>query len=74
VLVGDQLDLNVARLLDVLLQQDAVVRERVLGLRLGQHVPRPRLLVRVRDAHALAAAACDREGEGEGAGERGAWR
>ena len=55
--VGDQLDLDVARLLDVFLDEHPIVGERRLGLIGRRHEAFPRLAVVVGDAHALAAAA-----------------
>src|SRR5581483_3410390 len=57
VLVAQHLDLDVARVLDELLDEDAVVAEARLGLRAGEREALLGLLRRVGDAHALAAAA-----------------
>ncbi len=55
--VGDQLDLDMARLLDILLDEHAVVGEGGLGLVGRRAEALVRLGVVVGDAHALAAAA-----------------
>ena len=57
VAVGDELDLDVARLLDVFLDEHAIVGERGLGLVGRRAETLARLVVVVGDAHALAAAA-----------------
>src|SRR5690606_16734918 len=56
-LVGQHLDLDVARLLDVLLDEDSLVAERRLGLAARRAEALGDLLLAARDAHALAAAA-----------------
>ena len=55
--VGDQLDLDVARVLDVPLDEDAVVAKRRGGLARREREALPRLLLVPRDPHPLAAAA-----------------
>ena len=57
VLVAQHLDLDVARVLDELLDEHAVVAEARLGLRAGEREALLGLLGAVGDAHALAAAA-----------------
>ncbi len=57
VLVAQHLDLDVAGIDDELLDEDAVVAERSLGLRLGEVEALGDLGRRMRDPHALAAAA-----------------
>ncbi|MEY9505823.1 hypothetical protein ABIE87_005381 [Bradyrhizobium diazoefficiens] len=57
VLVAQYLDLDVAGIDDELLDEDAVVAERGLGLGLGEVEAFGDLALRIRDAHALAAAA-----------------
>ncbi|MGY2936650.1 hypothetical protein ACVWZ6_006252 [Bradyrhizobium sp. GM6.1] len=53
VLVAEQLDLDMAGIYDKLLDEDPVVTERGLGLRLGEVEPFGDLGGRMRDAHAL---------------------
>ena len=55
--IAQHLDLDVARLLDEFLDEDAIVAEARLGLRLARGEALARLLVVVRHAQALAAAA-----------------
>ena len=57
VAVGDQLDLDVARLFDILLDEHAIVGERGLGLVGRRAEAFMRFGIVVGDAHALAAAA-----------------
>ena len=57
VLVAEHLDLDVARVLDELLDEHAIVAEARLGLRAGEPETLLGLLGVVGDAHALAAAA-----------------
>ena len=57
VLVGEHLDLDVARLQHVLLDQHAVVAERALRLALARRERGGELVRRVDPAHAFAAAA-----------------
>ncbi len=55
--VGEHLDLDVPRLLDELLDEDAVVAEGGTRFRAGERKALPRLRFVLGDAHALAAAA-----------------
>ena len=55
--VADHLHLDVAGIVDIFLDQHAVVAERRLGLALGADDGRPKLGGRAHDAHAAAAAA-----------------
>ena len=57
VLVAEHLDLDVARLLDELLDEDAVVAEAVEALALGRFEALAHVLLGPGEAHALAAAA-----------------
>ena len=68
VLIGEDLHLNVLRLDKVLLDEDIVVAERLLGLALDKLKCRDDLLGRIAQAHAAAAAACgclEDDGEAE---------
>jgi hypothetical protein len=57
VLVAEDLDLDMAGVLDELLDEDAIVAEARLGLGAGKRIALLRLLGAVGNAHTLAAAA-----------------